>query len=202
MNTNPFQEEPSLLSKLCDSIIRVVICEGKIPSDPATWEIHILDKILRIDAENLSSPHTFQKKYLKEFHSPAPRFSRDQWDALISMMGEEAEIVAAKEESENVYYANRIMSLISQLPETEDKEEAVSRQVLLKHQGCLCLVSDKVEEIAHDLGFKIAPNRLSSTMTDLGYKTEGTKTIRCEGRRPSFWWFDPRKIAEFRGDTD
>lgn len=202
MKSDDLQEEPSPLAKLFDAIEKVVIYEGKIPSDPKIWEIHIGDKILRIDAENLISPHIFQKKYLKEFHSPAPRLRNDQWDMFIGLIGGDAEIVPANEESEYVYYANRIMGEISQLPETEDKEEAVSRQILLKHEGCLCLVSSKIEEIVRENGFKIAPNRLSSTMTDLGYKAQGTKTIRCEGRRPSFWWFDPSKIAEFRGDSE
>lgn len=199
MKSDPFQEEPSSLAKLVDAVEKVVIYKGKIPSDPHIWEVYIADKILRIDAENLTSPHTFQKKYLKEFHSSAPRVSSDQWDMFVTLMGEDAEIVTAKEESENVYCANRIMGEISQLSETEDKEEAWSRQILLRHEGYLCLVSGKIEEIVHVLNFKIAPNILSRTMTDLRYKTEGTKTIRCDGRRPSFWWFYPYIIAEFRG---
>ncbi|WP_319506329.1 hypothetical protein [uncultured Methanolobus sp.] len=181
------------VEKLLDMIDKIVIVEGHIPTDPTTWEIHISNGLVRVDAEKMISPLDFCKKYLKTFHMPAPAF-KDDWIPFVRALHERAEIVTSKEESEAVYISNQILEEIRRLPKTDDQADASTGRALLQHKGFYCLHNKKVSEIVEAMRYHITPSDLSQAMTALGYKKEGTDAFRCNSKLTRFWWFYPEII--------
>ncbi|MDN5310189.1 MAG: putative primase/helicase [Methanolobus sp.] len=182
--------------KLFESVEKVTIVKGHIPTDPTNWEIRIDGHVLSVDAEKMDRPTLFRKQYLKVFNKSPPAFKED-WPKFVDALSELAEVVTAKEESESVYIANQLMETIRKLPIITDKEDAAVGRGLLDHEGHYCLVSKKLDEIKEAHNYHITPNLLSSTMVSLGLKADGTPTIRCgTAGRPRFWWFYKRAIID------
>ena len=46
--------------KLCYIIDKVVIVEGRIPTDPVYWDFYIKGNTLRVDIEKLGNPRAFE----------------------------------------------------------------------------------------------------------------------------------------------
>ncbi|WP_406661325.1 hypothetical protein V7O66_02045 [Methanolobus sp. ZRKC3] len=183
------------IERLLDMVEKVIIMKGEIPSDPTMWEIHMSGGIIRVDAEHMDRTTAFRKQYLKTFNTPAPGF-KDDWIPFVQVLGEMAETTVAGEESELVYIAKQIMEKIRELPITDDQGDAGTGRALLRLGGYLCLSSTRIGEIVEVMHYHIAPNVLSTTMTALGYKAEGTRPIRCNGKLYRFWWFKESIINE------
>lgn len=175
--------------KLESSIKSVTIEKGHVDTDPSIWRIEFVDGIIELDAKKLTAYRPFAQEYIKKFNRPAPIISSEEWRAILEILAEKADVVQATEESENVFIANQVMEKIQRMKIIDDKELAAAGKGLLDHEGYLCLVTTKVEEII-DGRYRIPLSTLSYVMTQLGYKTEGTHKIRCgNGKRPRFWCF-------------
>jgi len=188
--------EPNPVDKLVHSIERVVIREGKIPSDPVIWEIYISGKVLRIDAEKIENLGVFRSQYVKAFRSPAPSMKSDMWLQLVAAMGEMAEVVRAGEESERVYIANQVFEKVCELRITDDRQDAAAGRGMLDYQGHFCVTSKKIEDIVQTAGYRIAFNSLSETMTELGLKKEGSENIWYGNKSIRSWWFFQSKVSD------
>jgi len=173
--------------RFLDSVESVTIKTGHIPSDPTVWCIQIAGKCVEVDAEKMDRNTTFRKQYLKMFHRLPPLIKSDEWLTVVDVLSESAEVITAKEESERVYIANQVMEDIRRMPVTEEQEDAATGRALIQRGEYLCLRSNKMKDIAES--YHIAPNILSKTMTELGYKAEGTEPFRCNKHLYRFWWF-------------
>ena len=185
-DTNSFE-------KLIHSIEKVVILKGKISNDPAIWEIHISGKVLKVDSEKIETQRAFRNQYLKVFNAPAPLVTSENWLKIVAGMSEIAEVVTAGEESERVYIANRVFEKVCELKVTDDRGLAAAGKCMLNHQGYLCVISKKIEEIVQTAGYKIAFIPLSESMTELGLKKEGTESV-WYGKTIRSWWFIQSKV--------
>ncbi|WP_462273429.1 hypothetical protein [Methanohalophilus sp.] len=115
-----------------------------------------------------------------------------EWYPFIEILGERAEKVIAKEESERVYYAEQLMEHIRELPRVDSPEDY--NRGLLKHEGFYLLHSGKIGDIIDSLHYSVSPQVLSKTLADLGYKKEGNARLRVDGVQKRFWWFKPQAI--------
>jgi hypothetical protein len=194
------QEELTPAQKIYNSVEKVVIVKGILPTDPTIWEFHINAQILRINTEKLETQTKFRQEYLKTFDVPAPKLSGNSWINLLQALSDDKkEYYRDPEDSENVYIAKRIFEKICELPLVE-KDVAASGRGLCAHEGYYCLVSSKVEEIVKSCDFRIAWNTLSSTMSALGLKREGTETVRLGKKSAKCWWFETSEIKKIQED--
>lgn len=190
------KSETSPIEKMIESIEKVVIREGKVPSDPVVWEVYISGKVLRIDAEKIENQKVFRSQYVKAFRTTAPLMKPDMWLQIVAVMGEMAEVVKAGEESERVYIANQVFEKVCELQVTEDRGIAAAGRGMLDYQGYFCAPSKKIEEIVQAAGYRIAFNSLSETMTELGLKKEGSENIRYDNKSIRSWWFVKSKVLD------
>lgn len=190
--------------KLFDMIDKVVIVKGVIPSDPVTWEFHILDHVLKVDVENLENMRCFKKQYLKAFDRPAPRVNAAQWSNIIDELSEDkAERIQAVEESGNVFIARQLFEIICEKEISDDPEDAISGLAFLNYvtpngnDTYFCIPSHVLKNTVDESGFKIPLNELSGTMTELKMKKPGTEPIRYgKGRQKRTWCFFPDAVLE------
>lgn len=178
----------------------VVIVKGRISTDPTIWEFHIKNKILPVETDKLENPKSFRQQYLKAFNRPAPKISSKRWIDFITALAEEKAIeTEAPEESEHVFIAYQIFEKVTQFEISDDPEDALSGNYLYKAQledGKIyfCMPSDKFLGLVEGSGFRIAPQKLSGTMSELGMKREGTPRIRYLGYQKRSWCFVPEAV--------
>lgn len=180
------------IDALLDAVEHVTIYEGRIRDDPKVWEICItgLNNPLKIDSEQLDSARAFRRQFLKLTDNPAPPLSPSDWYTFITSLSERAEHKKSVEESDNVYIAETVLEAILDLP-------AIKPGSVTKHKGFVpidgyrCVHHHTVKELTEGLGFKFTGRILSDTLTQLGYKEEGTrlKWINELKRAVRFWWF-------------
>lgn len=179
--------------RLLESVEEVTIVKGHIPSDPTFWHIKIEGKTIEVNAEKMTTPTRFKQLYLKNFYLPAPSVKTDEWNNLLKLLAEQAQVVTAQEESEHVYIANQMIEEIRRLP-VVDSIEDYNRGLVL-HSGCYLLPGSKIDEIIVAHNWKTSAQILSPVMSDLGFKLEGTHATRDgEGKLKRFWWFRPSAI--------
>lgn len=203
-----FKAEVTPEQKLYELIDKVVIVKGRVSTDITVWEFYINDKILRVETDRLENPKSFRQQYLKVFDRPAPKIKSDGWIELLDALAEEkVQYAEAPEESENVFIANQILEIVSQYEVSDDPEDAVSGLALLKYEfgddkkTYFCMLSSLFLNLVSELGFKIPPNILSDTMTQLGLKRKGTPRIYYSGKQMRSWCFIPEAIEGIRGDS-
>jgi len=186
-----------------DTIESVTICEGRIKEDPKTWEIKFngINTPLEIDAEALDSTIAFRRKYLKLTNTPAPGIKGSEWYICLKYMAEIATISQTREESDNVFVAEALFELIRDL--TPIKKELVLKGAkgYVPHEGYRCVHLYVIKELMEGLNFKLTPRILSTSLTQLGYKEEGTPAIYVKDlkKHVRFWWF---KEEHFNGGVD
>lgn len=175
-----------------DSIESVTIYEGRIKDDPKTWEIKFngIDTPLKIDAEELDSTKTFRRKFLKLTNTPAPGFRASDWYLSLKFLAEKATLKKTAEESDNVFVAESLFELIRDLQEIK-KEHVLKSKGYVAHEGFRCVHLYTIKELMEGLNFKLTPRILSTTLTELGYKSEGTPALWVKGlkKHVRFWWF-------------
>ncbi len=185
-------------AKLYNSIDKVVIKRGLLEDDPIDWELHIMGQALKIPAEKLEMPGYFRAQFIRAFNYPAPKVKTDEWGAIVALLAmEKSEVITEVEESDNVYFARVIFDLIKKIPITEDDEEsALLGRCMFKRKDKCYLISEKIEELIKERGFKITANRLSPAMFQLGMKTKSTERIRLSGSRVRVWGFWTDKLND------
>jgi len=193
-------------TKLFDFIEKDVIVRGAIPSDPTIWEFYIQDKVLRVDTTKLENMTQFRKEYLKVFSHPAPRVTPSRWIALLeSLADEKATYIQAPEESNRVFIANSIFEIVCDRAVSKDPDEGLSGLALYEHsfpddeKPCYCMPSKIFLSLVEGAGFKIPPNDLSSTMTELGLKKDGTLRISYSGQQLRSWCFFKDAVLKEKG---
>lgn len=183
-----------------ECIEEVTIYEGQIKDDPKYWEFKFkgLDTPLKIEAEELTSSKAFQTKYIKLANTPAPCFKANEWYLILKALAEQAKLSQYVEESDNVYVAKSLFELIQDLPPI--KKELVLRGAkgYVPHEGYRCVHLYTIKELMEGLNFKLNPRILSTTLTQLGYKEEGTPALWIKelNKHVRFWWF---KEEHFNG---
>lgn len=200
-----FKEELSPAEKLYTMIEKVVVVKGVISTDPTVWEFHIIDKIIKVDAEDLVSPRVFGKQFLKTFDRPAPKISPSTWtDLLEALSGEKAEYRQEQEESGSVFTARAVFEIICSREITEDADDAISQELLLKYvkdnKTYYAMPSEIIKRLVDCAGFRIPLNELSSTMSLLGLKKEGTDLVRYNGLQKRSWLFILDTVLGARGE--
>ncbi|KKG06134.1 hypothetical protein [Methanosarcina mazei] len=204
MPLEPEELSPDL--KLYNMIDKVVVVEGVVPSDPTVWEFHILGKVLKVDAEKLECMATFRRQYLKVFHRPAPEVKPNRWRSVLEALAEDkAEYRQAPEESEFVYIARQIFEIICERDITDDPDDAMTGNFLFKHtlpngKTYFCMPSVRFGELVQRSGYIIPLNILSTTMTELGMKREGSLRVRYGGPQLRSWCFKPEVVMEQKGE--
>jgi hypothetical protein len=201
------EEDMSPIKKLAAQVEKIIKIESVLSSDPNIWEIHFAGsakKVMKIDTDHLDKSTTFEKMYLKLFGSPAPITKQADFKRFLRIITNDknkVEIVMARSESEHEYIAKQVFETVCSIPLiTTDKQAAETGKGLLDYEddGCLCLVSGKVEEIVQSKGYKIGLSDLSAAMTELGYKTDGTAAIRYKNKRLRSWHFFKTVVEEMR----
>ncbi len=200
-----FKEELSPAEKLYTMIDKVVIVKGIIPTDPTVWEFYIFDKIIKVDAETLVTPRVFCKQFLKTFDRPAPNIIQSKWIDLLEALSEEkAEYRQEQEESGSVFIARAVFEIICNREITEDAEDAISQESLLKYikedKIYYAMPSYIIKRLVDGAGFRIPLNELSSTMSLLGLKKEGTDLVRYNGLKKRSWLFIPEAVLAAKGE--
>jgi len=192
--------------KLCSIIDKVVIVEGRIPTDPVYWDFYIKGNTLRVDIEKLGNPRAFEVQYLKAFRYPAPKISANNWRDLLETLAEEkAESIQSVEESANVFIAYQVFEIICDREITNDPDDAISQESLLIYtkdgQTYYAIPSDIVKKLVDGSGYRIPLNELSMAMSDLKLKKEGTYPIRYNGPRKRSWLFVPSTVLKVQQEN-
>jgi hypothetical protein len=200
-----FREELSPTEKLYEMIEKVIIVKGEIPTDPTVWEFYISDKIIKVDAEHLITPSVFNKQFLKIFDHPAPKINTSKWSDLLDALSEEkAEYRQEMEESGSVFTARAVFEIICNRECTENADDAISQELLLMYvkdnNTYYAMRSDIIKRLVDGAGFSIPLNELSSTMSLLGLKKEGTYHVRYNGLQKRSWLFNPDAVLAARGE--
>jgi len=202
-------EELSSAQKLYGMIEKVRIVKGRISSDPVIWEFHMIGKlVLKIDTERLEKHGVFRQQYLKEFCMPAPDIKGKEWLKVLSALVEDdkTEHVEAPEESERVFIAKQMFEIVCRYDVSEDSEDAFAGLYLYKtvlkkdDKTYFCMPSDKFLGLVSSAGFKIPSNLLSETMTELGFKCNGTPRVRYCGPQVRSWCFIPETVLIEKGE--
>lgn len=192
-------------AKIYKSIDKVVITRGVLDDDPIIWELHIFGKVLKIEAENLENQRAFRVKYLRAFNRPAPKLQTKDWETIVEVLADDKDkttVIEQVEESENVYIARQVFENIRKMPIDTDIDCAITGRCLLQKDNMYVLLSQKVADIAKEMGFKFTPNQLSPAMVGLGLKTAGTSSISLKGKDYRVWEFYPKKFeGSFNSDT-
>jgi hypothetical protein len=193
--------------KLFNVIEKVVIVKGMIPSDPTIWKFYIQDKVLRVDAAKLENMTQFRKEYLKVFDHPAPKVTPARWIAVLEALADEkATHIQAPEESSHVFIANSIFEIVCDREVSDDPDEAFSGFALYEHffqddeKPYCCVPSKVLLSLVEGAGFKIPLSDLSSTMTELGMKKEGTPRISYSNKQLRSWCFFKNAVLREKGE--
>lgn len=194
--SNPSDELSGPALRLLDAVESVTIVKGHIPSDPVTWHIKISGHTIEIDSEKMDTSTQFKKQYLKVFYRPPPAIKNSDWLPFVEAMSENAEVVTAKEATEHVYMAQRLMESIRALPIVSDDVDVLQGRGFYVYKGFYCLISKKIEQIIESSGWKTHAQTLSPVVAALGYKVEGNERIYVGGDQKRFWWFYPDAIIE------
>lgn len=204
--------ELSPAEKLYGLIDRVVIVKGRLSTDPAVWEFHIGDEVLKVETGVLEKPKAFRNQYLSIFDRPAPMISSSDWINLLDNLADEennkVEHKEAPEESNNEFIARQIFEIVcdNERELSDDPEEALTGRSLFKHtlkeDNTLyyCLPSDVLKNIVDSAGYKILPKELSTAMTELGFKKDGTQKVWYNGIQKRSWCFIPEAVLRERGE--
>lgn len=188
--------------RVYDSIQSVKISRGVLDSDPIVWELNVSGKTLKIDAEKLETVSAFRTQFLRAFNHPAPRIKNEDWQMVIELLASDEEkttVEISSEETEPVYIARELYAFICGLPRDGDKDDLLSGGPLYFKDGLYWLKTPRVAEIVKDLGFKFIPNQVSTAMTSLGLKEEGTKRYKHQGTTIRAWGF---KIEDESDDEE
>jgi len=192
--------------KLFNAIEKVVIEKGAISKDPTIWEFHIYGKVLRVDSDKLENMTQFRKEYLKVFDVPAPKIKPARWIALLEALAEKATRIQAPEESSRVFIANSMFEIICDRLVSKEPDEALSGFALYEHsfpddeKPYYCMPSNVLVSLVEGAGFKIPLNDLSSTMTELGMKKDGTPRISYPGKQLRSWCFFKDVVLREKGE--
>lgn len=189
---------------------KVVIIKSTLSTDPNTWEIHFNGKekkVMKIDTDHLDKSTTFEKLHLKLFGTPtliSKQADFKRFLYLITNDKNKVEILQSKSESEHEYIAKQVFEIVCSIPLiTKDKQAAESGKGFYEHEsGNLCLISGKIEEIIASKGYKIGLADLSTAMTELGYKTDGTPAVRYKNKRLRSWHFVRSVVEEMRNNVE
>lgn len=192
------------IDALLEAVESVTIYEGRIRDDPKLWEICFkgLNTPLKIDSEQLDSAGPFRRKFLKLTDTPAPPLKASDWFAFIAGLSERAEHKKSLEESDNVYIAETVMEAI-RAQNIIKLESATTHKGYVPIDGYRCVHHHTVKELTEGLGFKFTGRILSDTLTQLGYKEEGTKQIRVKGlKNPVRFWRFPEAVFVFDCESE
>ena len=190
------------INSLLNCVRKVTIYNGRIKDDPKYWEIYFvgLDTPIKIESELMDSARSFRRQFLKLTDTPAPPLSASDWFTFVAALSEKAERSAYSEDTDNVYTAERLFEMIQGLPKI--KKELVTRVPgYVSHDGFRCIHGYTIEELMESRGYKISKQALSSTLTQLGYKEEGTQAFRVNGRLTRFWFFKEEHFTVSEGDS-
>lgn len=163
--------------KIYKRISRLEFVVGVLKTDQMMAKLYIDDKILIIPAEKIENQKIFKEQYIREFKKLAPLILPNDWRTLINAVIEnKSETVECQEESFEVHVAREIWSILQGLEISSDIKQYLNTGRALLDRGDYCLVrSDRMEKIVKDKDYNIAMNKLSTVMTELGFKTPGTK---------------------------
>lgn len=191
------------INSLLNCVRKVTIYAGRIKDDPKYWEIYFegLDTPIKIESELMDSSRSFRRQFLKLTDTPAPPLSASDWFTFVAALSEKAERGAYSEESDNVYIAEGLFELILGLPAIK-KETVMQAKGYVLHEGFRCVHWHTIEELMEAHGFKLSKQILSSTLTQLGYKEEGTQAFRVKGRLTRFWFFKEEHFTISGGDSN
>jgi len=193
-----YEKKKELIEDLFDKIDKLIVIKGKVSTDPTIYEYHIGKKVIRVCAEKLDSPREFRRQYQKVMYLPCKRFTNSEWDELNFELVKKRKIIDGPEESEYVFKAREIFEIICDYEISTAAEDALNGRSFYQHEENCYLTSRKVKEIVDTFGFHIPFNILSSTMTELGLKKEGTFVIRLSGKPTRCWSFISAKIREMK----
>lgn len=190
--------------KLYQNIDFVEIKRGRLEKDPITWEIHIANEVLKIEAEKLELQGAFRTQYLRAFNRPAQKIKKDEWQDIVELLAvKKAKVAINKEDSEAAFIAEEVFEHLchsNSIALDGDEEDAALGRGFLYRDGLYLIKSTVIGEIVKDLGFKYVPNQLSTAMTQLGFKTEGTLNKTIKGKEVRVWGFLPTPIEQRRGN--
>lgn len=193
------------IRELLDCISEVTIYEGRLKDDPKFWIITFngSNTPLKIDAEDLIVQKRFLQKYFKLSNTPAPRMKTDEWETFLRALSARATVGTYHEETDNVYIAETVLEKIRDLPKIK-KEMATWSKGYIEQDGYRCVHHNTIKESVEGLGFKFTGRILSDTLTQLGYKEEGTNEIWInELKKPvRFWWFKESAFVASSQDGD
>jgi hypothetical protein len=200
-------EEFTPEQKLFSMTDKVVIVRGVIPSDSTIWEFHIQGKVLRVDTDRLENMTQFRQQYLKAFDRPAPKIKLSRWSYFLEALADDKAIYAqAPEESRPVFIARHMLEIVCDREASDDAEGAFSGFSLYKHvfkddeKVYYCMPSKVFLALVDGAGFKIPPNELSSAMTELGLKKNGTPRVSYCGKQERSWCFIQDVVLRNKGE--
>ncbi len=202
--------ELSPAEKLYGLIDRVVIVKGRLSTDPAVWEFHIGDEVLKVETGVLEKPKAFRNQYLSVFDRPAPMISSSDWINLLDNLADEennkVEHKEAPEESNKEFIARQIFEIVCERDISEDSEDAENGRCLYKHilkkdgKQYYSMPSKDLKDIVDAAGFKIPLNELSEAMTELKMKRASTPRVWYNGKEKRSWCFNPEAVLMEKGE--
>lgn len=190
------------IKELFDKIEKLTIKKGIISTDITIYEFKLKKdnsySNFSVDSDKLDTMKEFRKQYQKVMNYPCVRCTNVEWDNLLFALIKKWELTETSEESETVFKAREIFAEICELDVSTDPTDAVTGYSLYEYNDYYYLTSKKVRDIIETRNYRIPLNTLSTAMTELGLKKEGTEAIRFYGKQVRCWVFFPAKVKELK----
>lgn len=184
------------MDELNDEIDGLVIIKGRLSTDQTIYEFHIGENKIRVDSEKMDSPREFRKQYQKVMFKPAVRLKNEEWDCFLWNFVDKTTFIEVIEESDAVFKAREIFAKICELPVSTDQDDVAAGRALYDYEGFYYLPSKKIKEIVDVENYRIPFNTLSTAMTELHLKKEGTDVVRLRGHTTRCWGFIPSEVNQ------
>lgn len=208
---NEDNEDDSSISsnalEFMEMVKAVRLIKGRVKKDQIMCEIDIQygkkQGTVSVPSKSLTNQNSLNAAFLEVFFLPKPKINDKDWDKVIVMLSDTAQVVDDVEDSDLVTVCRRVFDKISELPITTDDLDSVAvGNAMLERDGVYWLTAEQAFKIISDTKSAFSYRNITDAMVELGMKKPGSKTHRLGSQSPKCWRILPDAVESVKNPEE